>query len=71
MKEKTGSFKAKGDDGVIYSVDIWTTKVSHNGHKLDGSYEYLLSDGDELFDVPGTDNQWDIASTDVRITRME
>lgn len=70
MKEKTSNFQALGSDGKTYWVDVWTTMLTHNGHKIKGGREYLLANGDELFDVPGVDGQWDIASTNVRITKV-
>lgn len=69
MKNKTDSFRAKGDDGLMYTVNILTTMISHQGRQLSGSSEYQLENGDELFDVPGVDDQWDIASTNVRIIK--
>ena len=69
-KKKTSSFQAKSEDGRVFTVDVWTTMILHRGNSLPGGSEYLLSNGDQLFDVPGTDNQWDIASTDVRITKV-
>jgi len=70
MKKKTGSFRAKGDDGRMYTVDILTTMTAHKGRQLSGSFEYQLENGDELFDVPGVDDQWSIANTNVRIIKV-
>lgn len=70
MKIKTDSFSATGNDGRIYTINIFTTMVEYQECYLPGSFEYLLSNGDELFNVPGFDNQWEIASTGVRITKV-
>lgn len=70
MKMKTESFSAQGNDGCIYTINIFTTMVEHQGRHLPGSFEYQLSNGDELFNVPGFDNKWEIASTGVRITKV-
>lgn len=70
MKTKTSSFQALGSDGKTYRVDVSTTMLSHNGQTIKGSREHLLSDGGELFDVPGVDGQWDIARTNIRITKI-
>lgn len=67
----TSSFFAKDDSGTIYTVNVWTTVLSHLGRKIYGSSEYLLSNGDDLFAVSGHENQWEIAATNVRITRIE
>jgi hypothetical protein len=69
MKRKTSSFTAVGNDGRTYTVDVWTTMVQHQGRELPGSSEHLLANGDELFDVPGKNGQWEIASTGVVISR--
>lgn len=69
MKKKTDSFKATGDDGRTYTVDVWTNMVSHQDRDIPGSHEYLLSNGEELFDAPGREDQWEIASTGVVITK--
>ena len=69
MKIKTDSFSANGNDGRIYTINIFTTMVEHQKCYLPGSLEYLLSNGDELFNVPGFDNKWEIAGTGVRITK--
>lgn len=70
MKKKTDSFSAKDVNGTIYTVDVWTNMISHQGRLIPSSSEYLLSNGDDLIVVPGCENQWDIASTNVRITRI-
>lgn len=70
MKKKTDSFSAKDVNGTIYTVDVWTNMISHQGRQIPSSSEYILSNGDDLFDVPGCENQWDIASTNIRITRI-
>lgn len=69
MKKKTDSFKGIGDDGRAYTVEVWTNMVSHRGQDIPGSREYLLSDGDELLDVLNRDDQWEIASAGVVITK--
>lgn len=71
MKTKTDSFSAKDINGTIYKVDVWTNMIPYKGRQISGSSEYLLSNGDNLFNVPGCEDQWDIASTNVRITRIE
>ena len=71
MKKKTSSFSAKGNDGRTYTVDVWTFMREYQGRQIPGSHEYLLSNGDELFDVIGKDDQWTIASTGVVITKVQ
>lgn len=71
LKKKTSSLAAKGNDGRNYTVDVWTNFQNHLGKNLPGSDEYLLSNGDELIDVFGKDDQWQIASTGVVITKVQ
>lgn len=66
--QKTRNFKAIGTDGEVYWVDVWCSLIrAPDGSTLKGPQSYKLSDGRELFNVNGKDDEWEIAGTNVCI----